>query len=69
MLRGGRRPLKYKPKVGLVWVRCLGPCEEHWFWSTDRINHRVCDQGKKLQAAIRLMPEAQITETACSQHF
>lgn len=23
-------------------VRCLGPGEDHWFWSTDRVGKRTC---------------------------
>lgn len=30
-----------------LWVRCLGPCKEHHFWS--EAGERICPKGRDMQ--------------------
>ncbi len=38
---------------GRAYVRCLGPGEEHWFLSSDRCKHRICNRCAKKLAYLR----------------
>ncbi len=46
------------PKPPPVRVRCLGPGQEHFFLSSNKVLHRICDRCRQYQPpAIRVVPD------------